>query len=464
MIGKNKSIHFIGIGGIGMSAIAEILHKLGFKVTGSDINENIIIKKLIKKGIKIFSNHSSRNVQNSDMVVFSSAIKKNNQELKFAIKKKIPTLSRASMLAEVMRLKSSITVAGSHGKTTTTSLIATILEKAGFDPTIINGGIINSFQTNAKLGKGEWLVAEADESDGSFVCLPSTIGLINNIDLEHIDYYNNLNQIKEAFIEYAKNIPFYGFIALCIDGKNVRDIKEKLFEKKIFTFGLDSKANFYAKDIKIIEIKKRFFSKFDVIINFKKKKTIKNVIVPIIGNHNIQNILGSICVAKGLGVKDLSIKQGLKNYEGVKRRFSIIFKNQNNMIIDDYAHHPQEIKKTLESLKSITEKKIFTVFEPHRFSRVYRFLDDFIMSLKYSDFIYILPIYSAGEQNKEKISSMIIEKKLKNKFKNKFIKSVNSEKDLFINLNKKILKGDNVIFLGAGLSSKIADRFTKIFK
>ena len=223
MIGKNKSIHFIGIGGIGMSAIAEILHKLGFKVTGSDINENIIIKKLIKKGIKIFSNHSSRNVQNSDMVVFSSAIKKNNQELKFAIKKKIPTLSRASMLAEVMRLKSSITVAGSHGKTTTTSLIATILEKAGFDPTIINGGIINSFQTNAKLGKGEWLVAEADESDGSFVCLPSTIGLINNIDLEHIDYYNNLNQIKEAFIEYAKNIPFYGFIALCIDGKNVRE-------------------------------------------------------------------------------------------------------------------------------------------------------------------------------------------------------------------------------------------------
>ncbi len=464
MIGKKKSIHFIGIGGIGMSAIAEILFKLGFKVSGSDINQNLIIRKLSKKGIKIFSSHSSKNVQKADMVVFSSAIKKNNKELKFAQEKKIPILSRASMLAEVMRLKSSITVAGSHGKTTTTSLIATILEKAGFDPTIINGGIINSFQTNAKLGKGKWLVAEADESDGSFVCLPSTIGLINNIDLEHIDFYKNLNQIKAAFVEYAKNIPFYGFIALCTDSKNVKDIKEKLFEKKIFSFGLNDKANFYASDVKIVEIKKRFFSKFDVIINLKKKEKIKNIIVPIIGNHNIQNILGSICVAKGLGISNLSIKQGLKNYEGVRRRFSIISKNDNNMIIDDYAHHPVEIKKTLESLKLITRKRIFSIFEPHRFSRITKFLDEFAMSFKQSDFIYILPIYSAGEQNRQKITPNTIENTLKKKFKNKVIKSVNLEKDLFKDLNNKISKGDNVIFLGAGLSSKIAQRFVKFLK
>ena len=301
-----------------MSAIAEILNKIGFKISGSDINQNNITKKLLKKGIKVYKKHSWKNINNSDMVVYSSAIKQNNEELKFA-KLKIPALSRASMLAEVMRLKSSITIAGSHGKTTTTSLLATILETANLDPTIINGGIINKFNTNAKLGKGEWIVAEADESDGSFVCLPSTIGVINNIDLEHLDYYKNIGQIKNAFLDYAKNIPFYGFLALCIDNKNVRDVKKKLFDKKIFTFGLSNKADFYADKIKNVEVKNQIFTKFDIVINLDKVKIIKDLIIPLIGNHNIQNVLGAVCVAKGLTISDSHIRKALKSYQGVKK-------------------------------------------------------------------------------------------------------------------------------------------------
>ncbi len=460
---KKKSIHFIGIGGIGMSAIAEILNKIGFKISGSDINQNNITKKLLKKGIKVYKKHSWKNINNSDMVVYSSAIKQNNEELKFAKLKKIPALSRASMLAEVMRLKSSITIAGSHGKTTTTSLLATILETANLDPTIINGGIINKFNTNAKLGKGEWIVAEADESDGSFVCLPSTIGVINNIDLEHLDYYKNIGQIKNAFLDYAKNIPFYGFLALCIDNKNVRDVKKKLFDKKIFTFGLSNKADFYADKIKNVEVKNQIFTKFDIVINLDKVKIIKDLIIPLIGNHNIQNVLGAVCVAKGLTISDSHIRKALKSYQGVKRRFSILFKNKSNMVIDDYAHHPVEIKKTINSLELITKGKVFSIFEPHRVSRVSSLLEDFISSFKKSDYIYVLPIYSAGEDNKKNINHSLICNILKKKYKNKTIKAYKTDKQLFEHLNQNICDGDNIIFLGAGKSSQLAEEFSKNF-
>ena len=236
---KKKNIHFIGIGGIGMSGIAQVLYKKGFKVSGSDLSKNLIIKKLRTK-MKIFSSHKADNIKDADIVVYSSAIKKNNIELLTAQKLKIPIFSRAMMLAQVMRLKSSITVAGSHGKTTTTSLIASIFETSGMDPTILSGGIINSLKINAKLGKGDWIIAEADESDGSFIYLPSTIGVINNVDLEHVDYYKNMKHLKEAFLRYSKNIPFYGFISLGIDCKNVREIKKKINGKKIITYGLST--------------------------------------------------------------------------------------------------------------------------------------------------------------------------------------------------------------------------------
>mgnify|MGYP001185728747 CR=1 FL=1 len=269
---KKTKIHFVGIGGIGMSAIADVLHQKGFQISGSDLSNNKIIENFKKKGIKINLGHSSKNILQADFVVYSSAVKKDNLEIKLAKKNLIPTFTRAMMLAEVMRLKQSITVSGSHGKTTTTSLIASILEISNLDPTIVNGGIINSLKGNAKLGKGKWIVAEADESDGSFTFLPSTIGVINNIDLEHLDFYKDIEHLKSSFIKYSKNIPFYGFLALCIDHKNVRDIKKKLITRKIITYGLSRNSNFKAVNIKTVIKNNSFFTKFDLVENFGKKK------------------------------------------------------------------------------------------------------------------------------------------------------------------------------------------------
>lgn len=458
-----KNIHFVGIGGIGMSAIAEILHQKGFRISGSDISDSLIIRRLKKNGIIIYRKHSKENLKNIDMVVYSSAIKKNNPELRYAESTKIPTISRALMLAEVMRLKPSVTVAGSHGKTTTTSLIACILESSNLDPTIINGGIINSLKTNAKLGKGQWIVAEADESDGSFVYLPSTIGVITNIDLEHLDFYKDINQIKKAFINYAKNIPFYGFLALCVDDPRVKELKEKLYGKKILTYGFSEKANISAMNIRTFETNNNFCTNFDIVENFEEKKIVKNFSVPLLGKHNVQNILASICVAKGLKISNQKIKNALKNFLGVKRRFTILYRDSSNTIIDDYAHHPREIKATLKALKSITKKKILAVFEPHRFSRIKGLLNDFIKSFNDSDYIFVLPVFSAGEKEINKMDNHHISKLISKKLQKKVL-AINDINQLNKNLREYVKPGDNIIFLGAGLSSKIAEKFTKYFK
>ncbi len=458
---KIKRIHFIGIGGIGMSALAEILYQKGFNISGSDVTENLLTQRL-KKKIKFFNYHNQKNVVNADLVVHSSAIKKNNIELKSAIKLKIPIFSRAMMLADVMRFKSSITIAGSHGKTTTTSIISSILEHSKLDPTILSGGIINSLKINAKLGKGEWIVAEADESDGSFVTLPSTIGVINNIDYEHVDFYPNIKSLKKSFIEYANKIPFYGFIALGIDDKNVLAVKKKLTAKKTITYGLSSKANFSATNIRTILKNGNFWTKFDLIENLKKRKILKNFNCQLLGKHNVQNILASITVSRGLNISYANIKNALKNFQGVKRRFSILYKTKKNIIIDDYAHHPKEISVTLESLKQITRKKIIAVFEPHRYSRLSEMMNEFIESLKTSDKIFILPVYSAGEK-KSKIDSYFFYLKLKKRFKTKSLFFYKNEKIFFDQLLETMTNGNNIIFLGAGLSSKFANRFCEFF-
>lgn len=461
---KKQNIHFIGIGGIGMSAIAEILHKKGFKISGSDINQNHITKKLEKKGIKIYKDHSVKNIDNANIVVFSSAIKKNNVEIISAQKKKIPVYSRAMMLAEVMRLKSSITVAGSHGKTTTTSLVSTILESAGFDPTIINGGIINSLNANAKLGKGQWIVAEADESDGTFIKLPSTIGAINNIDLEHLDFYKDINEIKNSFIEYANKIPFYGFLVINIDDKNVKDIEEKIKKKRVYTYGFSKQANYYAQNLKIVKRSKSFYSKFEIVSNFEKKKILKNVITPLIGSHNVLNTLCAYSIARGLNIPNSKIIAALKVFKGVKRRFSIIFNNKINMIVDDYAHHPNEINVTLNSLKSITRGKLITVFEPHRISRLKALEREFIQSFKRADVIFILPIYTAGEKIDAKYDYKFFSNLLRKRYKNKVINPVKNNIAFFKMLSEITINEDNIIFLGAGQSTKIAKDFSKYFK
>ena len=269
-LAKKEVIHFIGIGGIGMSAIAEVLHGKKFNITGSDITKNLITKRLKQKGLKIFNKHEPKNIKDADIVVYSSAIKQSNVEILEEKKKNIPIYSRAMMLAEVMRLKNSITISGSHGKTTTTSLISNILEDSGLDPTIINGGIINGINANAKLGKGEWIVAEADESDGSFKMLPSTVGVINNIDFEHVDFYKNIEEIKQAFVDYAQNIPFYGFISINIDDENVKSIKTKIKRKKIITYGFSKDSNYQPCNLRIERKNNKYYSIFDIIINQKK--------------------------------------------------------------------------------------------------------------------------------------------------------------------------------------------------
>ena len=457
-----QKIHFIGIGGIGMSAIAKILFQKGFKISGSDQNENLIVKDLKKKGVKVFKYHSISNIEDVDIVVYSSAIKKNNVELKAAKKRKIPTFSRAMMLAEVMRLKSSITVAGSHGKTTTTSLIACILENAGLDPTVINGGIINSLGANAKLGDGKFIIAEADESDGSFTLLPSTIGVINNIDLEHLDFYKNIDEIKKVFIKYAEQIPFYGFLCICNDDKNSKSIIKHIKSKPIITFGTSESSNFKAQNIKTIE---NSISSFDVCVNFKLKKTIKNVKVPLIGKHNILNALCAFSVCYQLNIPVRKISEGLIKFSGVKRRFSILNKNTKSLIIDDYAHHPNEIKTTLESLKKITRNKVIAIFEPHRYTRINGLLNEFLESFSKADFIFILPIYSAGEKNIKKMTNFKLEKLFKKKFKKKKeIKAVENEDYLFNDLKDLYKNENNIIFLGAGLSTNIAQRFSIYIK
>ncbi len=460
---KKKHIHFIGIGGIGMSGIAQVLHKKGFKVSGSDLSENPIVKKL-KKKMKVFSSHKADNINNVDIVVYSSAIKNNNIELLKAKKLKIPVFSRAMMLAQVMRLKSSITVAGSHGKTTTTSLIASIFENSGMDPTILSGGIINSLEINAKLGKGEWIVAEADESDGSFMFLPSTIGVINNIDFEHVDYYKNIKHLKDSFLLYSENIPFYGFISLGIDCKNVREIKKKIYGKKIITYGLSQNSNYSVTNVKVIKKNNSYLTSFDLIENFEKKKILKNFLTPLLGDHNIKNILASISVSRGLKVSYAKIKKALKEFSGVRRRFTILHKSKHNLIIDDYAHHPIEIEETLKSLKQITKNEIISIFEPHRYSRISVMIDEFVHCFKNSNHIFILPVFSAGEKKINNIDSTFFYAKLRKKYSHKSIYLSEPDKGFFYTLKKKMVPGNNIIFLGAGLSSKIANNFTNYLK
>ncbi|MBH43454.1 MAG: UDP-N-acetylmuramate--L-alanine ligase [Rickettsiales bacterium] len=457
---KKRNIYFIGIGGIGMSGIAEILHEMKFLISGSDLNENNNTIRLKKLGIKINFGHFKENIKDKDIIVYSSAIKMSNPEIVEAENLNIPILPRAKILAEILFLRSSITVSGSHGKTTTTSLIACILEEAKLDPTVINGGIINTYETNAKLGHGDWIVAEADESDGSFKLLRSTICLINNIDPEHLDYYKTFKNLKEAFINYASKVPFYGFISMCIDHKVVRELKKSLKNKKIITYGFSKNANFSLKNKKIIERNGFFYNQFDVIINANDR--IKNVLIPILGNHNLQNTLGAISVTRSIGIKKNIIKNALKKFKGVKRRFTLVDEVNGIKIFDDYAHHPKEIEATLSALKEISKNKIVVVYEPHRFSRLKSLFADFQNCFGNSTYLFILPVFSAGEKVNKIFDSAKLVNQLKIKKKNTFY--ISNNEDLFIELCKLLKPNDNLIFLGAGPITKIANSFPTYFK
>tara|TARA_Y100000389_G_scaffold101650_1_gene98464 strand:- start:2851 stop:4245 length:1395 start_codon:yes stop_codon:yes gene_type:complete len=398
-LAKKEIIHFIGIGGIGMSGLSLIMKGKGFKVQGSDISNNKNVERLKNKKIKIFIGHSKKNLKDATIVVISSAIKNNNPELIEAKRKKIPIIKRGKMLANIVSFMKNIVVVGSHGKTTTTSLIASIFQETKLDPTIINGGVINSIKSTAKLGKSDWSVLEADESDGSFVHIAPTYSIITNIDREHMDFYKSMNDLKKYFIEFVNKVPSFGKSFICVDDKNNNELIKNIKNKNFYTYGEKKQSNFRIKNIKQHET----FSEFDVEVSLPNKK-IYNIIklkIPLLGIHNIRNAVGALSVSMSVGIPILKIKKGLINFKGVQRRFNKVFRYNNIDFYDDYAHHPTEIKVVLQGVKKVFKKydKV-CIFQPHRISRLQDLKKEFTYAFKDADTVILCPIYTAGEKIK----------------------------------------------------------------
>ena len=447
-------IHFIGIGGIGMSGIAEILCNLGYKISGSDINKSSNVNRLIEMGIKVHIGQRAENIKNVSIIVISSAIPEDNVELVAGALNKIPIVRRADMLAELMRFKKSISVGGSHGKTTTTSFISSLLEGAKLDPTVVNGGIIEAYGTNARLGKSDWMIVEADESDGTFIKLPSTYVVITNIDREHIDFYKTFDNLNRAFRNFVENIPFYGVAFVCIDSPDTENLCKDIKYRKLITYGFNRKSDLMISNVKV----KNYLTYFDITINksnLSKKKFIKNIAIPIPGDHNIRNACASIAVALELDIKEKTIKDVLLNFRGVERRFSFVGSVNNIKIIDDYAHHPTEIKNTLKAARLLCNGKLIVVFEPHRYSRIIDLYDEFINSFFDADILFVTKIYSAGEKQITDINEKIIAKSIK-KMGHKNVKCFKDEKCMEVELSQVSSSNDFIIFLGAGSISKKA--------
>ncbi len=453
------TIHLIGIGGIGMSSIAEVLINLGYKITGSDIALNKNVQRLQELGVKIYIGENAKHLKDASIVVISSAIKNNNMELNAAYVKRIPVIRRADMLAELMRFKKSIAIGGTHGKTTTTSLISAILDNAKYDPTVVNGGIIEAYGSNARLGKGDWMVVEADESDGTFTRLPSTYVVVTNIDKEHLDFYGNKNNLYRAFMHFIENIPFYGVAFLCIDNADTQKLYKEIKYRKLVSYGFNNQANVKAINLSV----RNGLTNFDVKIDGNEKlknKIIKNISITMPGKHNVRNALASIALAIELGINTNIIKDTLKNFKGVERRFSVIGNKKGVTYIDDYAHHPTEISSVLEAAKSICEGKLIAIFEPHRYSRINNLFDEFSVSFHDADILFVTEIYEAGEKNKLKIN--------KNKIINsilsaghKDVRGLDNFNDLLLMLENITNTGDYVIFLGAGSISRNARKMVE---
>ena len=411
-LAKSEVIHFVGIGGIGMSGLSMIMKRKGFKVQGSDISNNKNINRIRKEKIKVYVGHKKQNISKATILVVSSAIKQNNPELIEAKSKGLPIYKRGEMLANIVSLSKNIVVVGSHGKTTTTSLIASIFQNTKIDPTIINGGVINSINNTAKLGKSDWSILEADESDGSFIFIPPTYSIITNIDREHMDFYNSMKKLNKYFIDFVEKVPSFGKSFICLDDQNNKNLIKNIKKKNFYTYGEDPKSNFSIKNINQF----KEFSKFDLLIKLpnKKNRYLKNIIIPLLGNHNIKNAVAAIAVSLTVGISIFEIKKGLKNFKGVQRRFNYLFKKNDALFFDDYAHHPTEISSVLEGVKEVYKKKeIICIFQPHRISRVKNLKFEFSRSFKKADTVILCPIYKASENIKlsftyEKFAKLII--------------------------------------------------------
>ena len=382
-----------------MSGLSMIMKRKGFKVQGSDISNNKNINRIRKEKIKVYVGHKKQNISKATILVVSSAIKKNNPELIEAKSKGLPIYKRGEMLANIVSLSKNIVVVGSHGKTTTTSLIASIFQNTKIDPTIINGGIINSINNTAKLGKSDWSILEADESDGSFIFIPPTYSIITNIDREHMDFYNSMKKLNKYFIDFVEKVPSFGKSFICLDDKNNKNLIKNIKKKNFYTYGIDPKSNFSIKNINQF----KEFSKFDLLIKLpnKKNRFLKNIKIPLLGNHNIKNAVAAVAVSLTVGISTFDVKKGLKNFKGVERRFNKIFSFNNVDFFDDYAHHPTEIREVLSGVSKVYKgyEKI-CIFQPHRISRVKDLKKDFSYAFKNADKVILFPIYNAGEKMK----------------------------------------------------------------
>jgi len=442
------TIHFVGIGGIGMSGIAEVMKNLGYKVQGSDMAESANVKRLRDQGIPVSIGHAAENLGTAEVVVISSAVKGDNPEVIAARARFLPVVRRAEMLGELMRLKWCVAVAGTHGKTTTTSMMAAIFEAARFDPTVINGGIINAYGTNARLGAGEWMVVEADESDGTFVRLPATVCIVTNIDPEHLDFYGDFEAVRKAFQSFVENIPFYGFATLCIDHPEVQALIGRVPDRRIVTYGLNPQADVRAVDIEFGE----HGARFDVLVNSRatgSERRIAALTMPMPGIHNVQNSLGVIAVATELGISDEVIRQGLQGFSGVKRRFTRTGTWNGVGIIDDYGHHPVEIAAVLRAARGVTKGRIIAVVQPHRFSRLRDLFDEFCSCFNDADTVVVADVYAAGEQPVEGVSRDSLVEGLR-RHGHRHVMPLHDPKGLPLVIARHAQPGDLVVCLGAG--------------
>lgn len=451
------TLHFIGIGGIGMSGIAEVLHALGYSVQGSDIADGYNIDRLKKQGMKVFIGHKAENVKDAAIVVVSSAIKNDNPELLAARAAKLPVVRRAEMLAELMRLKMAVAIAGTHGKTTTTSMVGAMLEEGAFDPTVINGGIVHKYGTNTRMGASEWMVVEADESDGTFTKLPATVAVVTNIDPEHLDHYGDYDAIKAAFRQFIENIPFYGFAVLCTDHPAVQAMIPELSDRIVITYGFNAQADVQAANIRTQSSGSVFDVKFAANVG-GEELVLKDVFLPMLGQHNVQNSLAALSIARRMGIAPASMKNALSNFSGVKRRFTKTGESNGVTVIDDYGHHPVEIQAVLKAARQAvdgTSGKVIAVVQPHRYTRLSSLFDDFCKCFNDADSVIVADVYAAGEQpiegaDKGSLAAGLIACGHKN------VTALPSREQLAAIVSEQSQPGDFVICLGAGDITKWA--------
>jgi UDP-N-acetylmuramate--alanine ligase len=452
------TVHFVGIGGIGMSGIAEVMHNLGYTVQGSDIAEGYVIEGLRARGITVMIGHSADNVTDAAVVVTSTAVKRDNPEVVYALENRIPVVRRAEMLAELMRLKNTVAVAGTHGKTTTTSMVACLLEAGGVDPTVINGGIINSYGSNARLGASDWMVVEADESDGSFLRLDGTIAVVTNIDPEHLEHYGSFDKVKECFVEFIENVPFYGAAVLCIDHPEVQALIGKVRDRRVITYGFSAQADVRGEAVTPVPGGNRF----DVVVRERdgEQRRIEGIELPMPGRHNVQNALAAVAVAIEMGCDDEIVRTGFAKFGGVKRRFTKVGEVGGVTVIDDYGHHPVEIRAVLAAAREGVRGRVHAVVQPHRFTRLRDLMEEFQTAFNDADAVYVTPVYPAGEAPIEGVNAAALATGLKARG-HRDAHVVSGADELADVLAGKAQPGDMVVCLGAGDITKWAAGLAK---